>query len=220
MVTKLNWVHFFTSPRWIPNPAEGNDPSFGALALIVGTFTTTFLGLVIAIPVGLGAAVYISEFAKGKVKETLRVTIELLAAIPSIVWGFIGLMVIGPIVKDIFTAPIQPIWGLITRSMSASYSAFSCCGSAADSFGKCRQKSACILAWTSVAVGWWRLFRTRPSRRPVRRFYRGHSAMPGAILCSRLHLAPSETGAGPGHKPPHRRSYSRAHERTPHRFAG
>src|SRR5580765_2858468 len=45
MVPKLNWVYFFTSPRWIPNPAEGNEASFGALALLVGTFTTTFLGL-------------------------------------------------------------------------------------------------------------------------------------------------------------------------------
>src|SRR6185369_16165199 len=112
---QLDWVHFFTSPGWIPNPAGDNPPSFGALALLVGTFTTTFISLVIAVPVGLGAAVYISEFAKGKVKETLKVVIELLAAIPSIVWGFIGLMVLGPIVKDIFTAPIQPIWGLIIR---------------------------------------------------------------------------------------------------------
>src|SRR6266446_9872917 len=40
MVPKLDWVHFFTSPRWIPNPAGDNPPSFGALALLVGTFTT------------------------------------------------------------------------------------------------------------------------------------------------------------------------------------
>src|SRR5204862_1012038 len=111
MVLKLDWVHFFTSSRWIPNPAPGNEASFGALALIVGTFTTTFLGLVIAIPVGLGAAVYISEFAKGKVKETLKVAIELLAAIPSIVWGFIGLMVIGPLIKALFTAAPGSWWG-------------------------------------------------------------------------------------------------------------
>ena len=113
MVPKLDWVHFFTSPRWIPNPGEGNEPSFGALALLVGTFTTTFLGLIIAVPVGLGAAVYISEFAKGKVKETLKVVIELLAAIPSIVWGFIGLMVLGPIVKWVFTAEPGSAWSKI-----------------------------------------------------------------------------------------------------------
>jgi len=113
MVPRLNWVEFFTSPRWIPNPAPGNEPSFGALALLVGTFTTTFIGLMIAVPVGLGAAVYISEFAKGRVKETLKVVIELLAAIPSIVWGFIGLMVLGPIVKWVFTAEPGSAWSVV-----------------------------------------------------------------------------------------------------------
>ena len=62
-------------------------------------------------PVGLGAAVYISEFATGKVKETLKIVIELLAAIPSIVWGFIGLMVLGPLLKSIFTAAPGSWWG-------------------------------------------------------------------------------------------------------------
>ncbi len=108
MVPELNWVQFFTSSRWIPNPAPGNPATFGALALIVGTFITTFIALVIAVPVGLGAAVYVSEFAKGRVKETLKVVIELLAAIPSIVWGFIGLMVLGPLIQLFFSAPIDP----------------------------------------------------------------------------------------------------------------
>ena len=101
MLWKLDWVHFFTSDRWIPNPSGDNAPSFGALALIAGTFTTTFLAMLFAVPFGLAAAVYISEFAEGKVKETLKIIIELLAAIPSIVWGFIGLMVMGPIIKDL-----------------------------------------------------------------------------------------------------------------------
>src|SRR2546426_9960744 len=105
MIPKLDWIYFFTSSRWIPNPGEGNPHSFGALALLVGTFGTTFIALVIAVPVGLGSAVYISEFAQGKVKESLKVLIELLAAIPSIVWGFIGLMVLGPIVQWVFSAP-------------------------------------------------------------------------------------------------------------------
>jgi phosphate transport system permease protein len=111
MVPKLEWVHFFTSSRWIPAPGTGNPPSFGALALIVGTLATTSIALVIAVPVGLGAAIYISEFAQGKVKETLKVLIEMLAAIPSIVWGFIGLMILGPIIKSIFTAETGSWWG-------------------------------------------------------------------------------------------------------------
>ncbi len=113
MVLKLDWVHFFTSSRWIPMPGAGNDASFGALALLVGTFATTSIALLLAVPIGLGAAVYISEFAKGKVKETLKIVIELLAAIPSIVWGFIGLMVLGPLIKSIFTATPGSGWGQI-----------------------------------------------------------------------------------------------------------
>jgi ABC-type phosphate transport system permease subunit len=119
MIPKLDWWTFFTSSRWIPNPAPGNPASFGALGLIVGTLSVTGISLLIAVPVGLGAAVYISEFAKGKTKETLKVIIELLAAIPSIVWGFIGLMVLGPLLKDMFTAPIQPVWGIIVRLLLA-----------------------------------------------------------------------------------------------------
>src|SRR6266545_7070734 len=49
MVPKLDWIHFFTSPRWIPFPGAGNEPSFGALALLVGTFSVTFIGLVFAV---------------------------------------------------------------------------------------------------------------------------------------------------------------------------
>ena len=122
MVPRLDWVHFFTSPRWIPNPAPGNDPSFGALALLVGTFSVTFIALLIAVPVGLGAGVYVAEFAKGKVKEALKIVIELLAAIPSIVWGFIGLMVIGPMVKGVFTAAPGSVWGhiMVTLHLASS----------------------------------------------------------------------------------------------------
>src|SRR6266516_610332 len=68
LVPRLDWVHFFTSTRWIPAPGTGNAASFGALALLVGTFSVTFIALILAVPIGLGAAVYISEFAKGKVK--------------------------------------------------------------------------------------------------------------------------------------------------------
>src|SRR5262249_10300884 len=122
MVPTLDWVRFFTSSRWIPNPPPGNEPSCGAVALIVGTFVTTFIALIIAVPVGLGAAVYISEFAKGKVKESLKIIIELLAAIPSIVWGFIGLMVLGPMVSQIFSAEPDTWWSktMLTLHLASS----------------------------------------------------------------------------------------------------
>jgi phosphate transport system permease protein len=93
---KLNLIEFFTSARW--QPTSEVRPEYGALALLVGTLAVTALAMLIAVPLGLGAAVYVSEFSTGKLKEMLKILIELLAAVPSIVWGFIGYMVLGPLI--------------------------------------------------------------------------------------------------------------------------
>ena len=82
------------------------QPQYGTLALLVGTLSVTALAMALAVPLGLGAAVYISEFCSGKVKETLKILIELLAAIPSIVWGFVGYMVLGPVIIGLTGAPV------------------------------------------------------------------------------------------------------------------
>ncbi|MCR4415999.1 MAG: phosphate ABC transporter permease subunit PstC [Thermoguttaceae bacterium] len=92
---KLDFVEFFTSPQW--RPTSQVQVQYGILALLAGTLSVTALAMLIAVPLGLGAAVYISEFCGGKFKETLKVLIELLAAVPSVVWGFIGYMVLGPV---------------------------------------------------------------------------------------------------------------------------
>lgn len=82
---------FLTSIQWYPTSAV--NVRYGTFALIVGTFSVTALAMVIAVPFGLGVAVFISEFCKPKTRESLKIIIELLAAIPSVVWGFIGLTV-------------------------------------------------------------------------------------------------------------------------------
>src|SRR5256885_14445368 len=79
---------------------------YGILALMAGTLSVTLLAMLLAVPIGLGAAVYVSEFSSPRVKETLKITIELLAAIPSVVWGFIGYMVVGPIIIKFTGAPV------------------------------------------------------------------------------------------------------------------
>lgn len=106
VVPRIDWGELFTSTRWIPAPASGNPAHYGALGLIVGTLSTTLLGMVLAIPAGLGAAIFVAEFASARLRETLKVLIELLAAIPSIVWGFIGLMIVGPLVASVTGAPL------------------------------------------------------------------------------------------------------------------
>jgi phosphate transport system permease protein len=62
--------------------------------------------MVIAVPFGLGAAIYVSEFCQPKVRETLKIIIELLAAIPSVVWGFIGLTIMNPLILNTFNPPV------------------------------------------------------------------------------------------------------------------
>ncbi|MCU0982646.1 MAG: phosphate ABC transporter permease subunit PstC [Pirellulaceae bacterium] len=101
---ELNLGEFFTSQNWIPSSEV--RPQYGILALLIGTLSVTGLAMLLAVPLGLGAAVYLSEFCSGKVREVLKVVIELLAAIPSIVWGFVGYMVIGPVLIDLTGAAV------------------------------------------------------------------------------------------------------------------
>jgi len=95
---------FFGSPRW--RPTSEWKPTYGILALVAGTASVTGLAMVVAIPFSLGAAIYIAEFASGKTRETLKVLVELLAAIPSVVWGFIGLSIMNPLIIELFDVPI------------------------------------------------------------------------------------------------------------------
>jgi phosphate transport system permease protein len=95
---------FFLSPYW--EPSDEDAPEYGILALVAGTASVTGLALVVAIPFSLGAAIYIGEFATGKSREFLKVLVELLAAIPSVVWGFIGLTIMNPLIIEIFNVPV------------------------------------------------------------------------------------------------------------------
>lgn len=101
---KLDLVEFFTSADW--QPTSEVRERYGILALLVGTLCVSLLAMAMAVPLGLGAAVYISEFSRGRTRETLKITIELLAAIPSIVWGFIAYMVLGPLIIRVTGAPV------------------------------------------------------------------------------------------------------------------
>lgn len=100
----FNIKEFLTSIEWFPS--SESHVRYGALALIAGTASVTLLAMLIAVPFGIGAAIFISEFCNQKMKEFLKITIELLAAIPSVVWGFIGLTVMNPLIIKLTGAPI------------------------------------------------------------------------------------------------------------------
>ena len=97
-------LEFFTSIEWYPT--SQSHVRYGVLALIAGTASVTVLAMTIAVPFGIGAAIFVSEFCGARWKEWLKITIELLAAIPSVVWGFIGLTVMNPLIMKLFDAQI------------------------------------------------------------------------------------------------------------------
>lgn len=91
---------FVTGTKWSPSKNE-----FGILPMIVGSFFVTFGALLIGVPLGLGSALYLSEFASKKASAILKPLVEILAGIPSVVFGFIGLTVIVPLIRERLGGP-------------------------------------------------------------------------------------------------------------------
>ncbi len=104
LLDDFSFREFFLSPWW--EPTDEDEPTYGILALMAGTASVTGLAMLVAIPFSLGSAIYVAEFATGKTRELLKVLIELLAAIPSVVWGFIGLSIMNPVIIDVFDVPV------------------------------------------------------------------------------------------------------------------
>lgn len=92
-------VEFFTSREWTPNYANAK---FGVIVLLSGTFLTTTIALLFAIPVGILAAVYLSEYAPPFLRRFLKITLESLGGIPAVVYGYFALLVLTPFVKSTF----------------------------------------------------------------------------------------------------------------------
>jgi phosphate ABC transporter permease protein PstC len=88
---------FLTGTRWAPT---FSDAGFGVLPLVTGTLWTTAIGLLVAVPLGLGAAVYLSEYAHHRVRRVLKPVLEVLAGIPSVVYGYFALFFVAPVVLN------------------------------------------------------------------------------------------------------------------------
>ena len=84
--------------------------SFGGLVMIYGTLMTSLIALVIAVPVSFGIALFLTELSPIWLKRPLGIAIELLAAVPSIVYGMWGLLVFGPILATYVRAPLQQLF--------------------------------------------------------------------------------------------------------------
>ena len=94
----------FAGAEWFPTATPA--PLFGFLPLITGTLWVSLFAILIALPFGLAVAIYMSEVANRKIRDILKPVIELLSGIPSVVYGFFGLIVIVPLLQQVFDLPV------------------------------------------------------------------------------------------------------------------
>ena len=95
---EVSIFHFFTATRWT---ALFANPSFGVIVLMCGTFLTSAIGLLIAIPLGLLAALCLSEYAPRKLRAFLKPGLEVLAGVPTVVFGYFALLMVTPVLQSI-----------------------------------------------------------------------------------------------------------------------
>lgn len=99
---------FLTSSKWDPNADK-----YGALPFIYGTCLTAFLGMLIAVPLGVASSIFLAEMAPPKLSNFLTFLIELLAAVPSVIYGLIGIFVLVPAIKTYLVPPLKSAFGYL-----------------------------------------------------------------------------------------------------------
>ena len=101
-------IEFLTSRQWSP---LFEDAHYGILPLVSGTLTTSFIALGIAVPIGTIAAIYLSEFASHKARETVKPILELLVGVPTVVFGYFALLFVTPILQKMI--PNLPTFNML-----------------------------------------------------------------------------------------------------------
>lgn len=103
---------FLTDTLWTP---LFNNPRFGILPLVAGTLVTTAVALAVALPVGTVVAVYLSEFAHPKVREVIKPALELLSAVPTVVYGYFALQFMSPLLQKLI--PNLPTFNMLSAGV-------------------------------------------------------------------------------------------------------
>ena len=101
---KVKLSEFLAGREWLPTAQP--TAQLGVKPLILGTLWVSFGAIILALPLGLAAAIYLSEIADERVRKVLKPVIELLAGIPSVVYGFFGLVIIVPLIQKVFHLPV------------------------------------------------------------------------------------------------------------------
>ncbi len=146
-------LRFLFGKSWYP---ISEPPQLGIFPLILGSLLVTAGAAVISIPIGVGCAIYIAEIAPAKTKEVLKTGIELLAAIPSVVLGFIGMVTLVPLVKTVFHLPtgLTALSGSIMLAFMAMPTIVSIAEDALYSIPKTYKEGALALGATHWQTIW------------------------------------------------------------------
>ena len=110
-IGEIGWFDFVTGTSWRPT-----NESFGILPLIIGTLWVTFGALLLGVPVGISCAIFLAEIAPKRIGNMFKTAIEVLAGIPSVVYGFFGLIVIVPAIREYILPAVQ----IVNKSASTS----------------------------------------------------------------------------------------------------
>jgi len=94
---EVSLMEFFTSTKWVPAIGE-----FGIWALVSATLTTSLTAILVSLPLGLSAAVYLSEYASPRARAILKPVLEILAGIPTVVYGYFALLFVTPLLQKVF----------------------------------------------------------------------------------------------------------------------
>ncbi len=109
-------LSFFVGRVWDPVAEQ-----FGALPFVYGTLVTTAVSLVIGVPLGLGAAIFLAELAPPKISDTLTFVIELLAAVPSVIYGLLGIFIVVPFVRTTMAPALKHTLGFLPLFQGPCY---------------------------------------------------------------------------------------------------
>jgi phosphate transport system permease protein len=107
---------FFATRVWDPNAGE-----FGALPFIFGTLVTSALALLFAVPLGIGAAIFLAELAPARISDTLEFFIDLLAAVPSVIYGLLGFLFVVPLMREFIQPKLKDSLGFLPFFKGPAY---------------------------------------------------------------------------------------------------
>lgn len=151
---RVPFFDFIFGTTWLP--FSNKDAQFGILPLIVGTLKVTVIAIVVAVPIGISAAIYLSEYASDNVRRVLKPVLEVLAGVPTIVYGFFALTFVTPVLQAVFPEikifnAISPgiVVGIMIIPMIASLSE-----DAMSSVPKSIREGALAMGSTKFEVAW------------------------------------------------------------------